>query len=68
LLLIFIATKQPRYAAYLLASATAVSVVALATDVTDVGLLLGETLPFYAAMFILAWNGAFVVRGKTQLY
>jgi hypothetical protein len=64
LLLIFIATKQPRYAAYLLASAAAVSVVALATDVTDVGLLLGEMLPFYATIFILAWNGAFAARGK----
>jgi hypothetical protein len=32
--------------------------VALATDVTDVGLLLGETLPFYAAIFMLAWDGA----------
>jgi hypothetical protein len=64
LLMIFITTKQPRYAAYLLISATAVSVVALATDVTDVGLLLGESLPFYAAIFILTSNGAFAVRTK----
>jgi len=41
--------------------------VALATDVTDVGLLLGETLPFYAAIFILLWNGALVVRGKGKI-
>jgi hypothetical protein len=59
LLLVFIATKQPRYAAYLLISAAAVSVTALATDVTDVGLLLGESLPFYATIFILACNGVF---------
>jgi hypothetical protein len=64
LLLVLIATKQPRYAAHLLISATAVSAVALATDVTDVGLLLGEMLPFYATIFILAWNGAFAVRAK----
>ncbi|HET8918074.1 MAG TPA: hypothetical protein VFN27_00160 [Xanthobacteraceae bacterium] len=64
LLLVFIATKQPRYAAYLLISAVAVAVTALATDVTDVGLLLGESLPFYATIFVLAWNGAFAVRAK----
>lgn len=64
LLLIFIATRQPRYAAHLLISAAAVSVVALATDVTDVGLLLGETLPFYATIFILTWNGKLAVRAK----
>lgn len=67
LLLILITTKQPRYAAYLLFSAAAVCVVALATDVTDVGLLLGETLPFYAAIFILLWNGALAVHGKGQI-
>ena len=61
LLLVFIATKQPRYAAYLLISAAAVAMTALATDVTDVGLLLGESLPFYATVFILAWNGALPV-------
>jgi hypothetical protein len=58
LLLVLIAMRRPRYAAYLLMSAAAVSVVALATDVTDVGLLLGETLPFYAAIFMLAWDDA----------
>jgi hypothetical protein len=58
LLLILIAMRQPRYAAYLLASAAIVCVMALATDVTDVGLLLGETLPFYAAIFMLAWSRA----------
>ncbi|MBO0716925.1 MAG: hypothetical protein J2P55_06270 [Rhizobiales bacterium] len=58
MLLVGIMTKQPRYAAYLLISAAAVSVTALATDVTDVGLLLGETLPFYAAIFVIAWHRA----------
>ena len=64
LLLILIMTQQPRYAAYLLTSAAAVCVVALATDVTDVGLLLGETLPFYAAIFMLLWNGALAAPAK----
>lgn len=64
LLLVCIAIKQPRYAAYILTSAVVVAVVALATDVTDVGLLLGEMLPFYATIFILAWNGAFAVHAK----
>jgi len=36
-----------------LISAAAVAVTALATEVSDVGLLLGETLPFYATIFIL---------------
>jgi hypothetical protein len=64
LLLILIMTKQSRYAVYLLMSAAAVCVMALATDVTDVGLLLGETLPFYAAIFMLLWNGALTASGK----
>jgi hypothetical protein len=64
LLLALIATKQLRYAAFLLVSAAAVALAALATDVTDVGLLLGETLPFYAAIFILAWNGALPATAK----
>ena len=64
LLLVCIAIEQPRYAAYILTSAVVVAVVALATDVTDVGLLLGEMLPFYATILILAWNGAFAVRAK----
>jgi len=64
LLLILIMIKRRRYAAYLLISAAAVCVMALATDVTDVGLLLGETLPFYAAIFMLLWNGALTAPGK----
>jgi hypothetical protein len=64
LLLVCIAAKQLRCAAYLLTSALAVAAVALAADVTDVGLLLGETLPFYATIFILVWNGVFAVRAK----
>lgn len=63
-LLIFITAKQPRYAAYLLISALAVSVVAMATGVTDVGLVLGEMLPFYATIFILAWNDVLAVGTK----
>ena len=64
LLLILIATEEPRLAAYLLISAAAVAVTALATEVSDVGLLLGETLPFYATIFILVWNGALPVHDR----
>jgi hypothetical protein len=67
LLLVLIATKRPRLAAYLLISAAVVVVTALATDVSDVGLLLGETLPFYATIFILAWNGALPGHAKATL-
>ena len=62
LLLVFIASKEPRYAADLLISAAAVAATALATDVTDVDLLVGENLPFYAIIFILACEGALPVR------
>jgi hypothetical protein len=43
--------------------------VAVATAVTDVGLLVGETLPFYAVIFVLAWNGALPVplAGKSAI-
>ncbi len=54
LLLVLIAARHPREATHLFAAAMAVSVVALATDVTDVGVLLGETLPIYAVIFMLA--------------
>ena len=57
LLLVLIAMKRARYALYLAAAAGVMALVAVATDVTDVGLLVGETLPFYAVIFILAWNG-----------
>jgi hypothetical protein len=57
LLLLCIAMRRPRYAAYLLTAAAVMALVALATDVTDVGLLIGETLPFYAVIFLLAWKG-----------
>jgi hypothetical protein len=45
------------------------ALVAIATGVTDVGLLVGETLPFYAVIFILAWNGALPMRrvGKSVI-
>jgi F0F1-type ATP synthase membrane subunit c/vacuolar-type H+-ATPase subunit K len=64
LLLVLIAMRHPRYAAYLFTSAVVVAVMALATDVTDVGLLLGETLPFYAVIFMLAWGRAPTPRTK----
>jgi hypothetical protein len=64
LLVVLIAIRRPRYAAYLLAGATAVCVLAVAADVTDVGLLLGETLPFYAAIFLLAWGRALPLRNN----
>lgn len=66
-LLGLIAIRRPRYAAYLVISAVAVLVVAMATNVTDAGLLLGETLPFYAAIFMLAWSGALTAGTKGTL-
>jgi hypothetical protein len=62
LLLLYIAGRRPRDAAYLLAGALVMALVALAAGVTDVGLLIGETLPFYAAIFVLAWSGALPMR------
>lgn len=67
LLLGLIAMRCPRYAAYLLISAAAVPIMAVATNVTDAGLLLGETLPFYAAIFMLAWSGALTAGTKETL-
>lgn len=56
LLLVLIAMKTTRYAVYLAASAGVMALVAVATDVTDVGLLVGETLPFYAVTSLF-WPG-----------
>lgn len=69
LLLLCIALKRLRYAAYLFAAAATMAIVALAAGVTDVGLLVGETLPFYATIFLLAWNGALPVHlsGKAAI-
>lgn len=67
LLVVLIAVQRPRYAAYLLTSAAALLVMALATNVTDAGLLLGENLPFYAAIFMLAWGRALPARSKEEL-
>lgn len=55
LLLIFgIAVKAPRYAAYLCIAAAAVVVVAFAAKVSETALLSGETLPYFAVIFLLA--------------
>jgi hypothetical protein len=62
LLLVLIAMKVARYAVYLAAAAGVMAFVAVATGVSDVGLLVGETLPFYAAIFILTWNGSLPMR------
>jgi hypothetical protein len=62
LLVVLIAMKAARYAVYLAVAAGVMALVAVATDVTDVGLLVGETLPFYAVIFILIWNGALPMR------
>jgi hypothetical protein len=69
LLLVLIAAKLARYAVYLAAAAGVMALVAVATGVTDVGLLVGETLPFYAVIFILVWNGALPVppAGKSVI-
>jgi hypothetical protein len=62
LLLVLFAMKRSRYAVYLAAAAGVMALAAVATDVSDVGLLVGETLPFYAVIFILTWNGALPMR------
>jgi hypothetical protein len=67
LLVLGIALRRPRYACYLLAAAAIMAIVALATDVTDVGLLVGESLPFYAVIFILAWSGHLPRRASAKL-
>lgn len=56
LLLFLIAMKQPRCAGYLLLAAAAVAFVALGARVDQIALLLGETLPFYAVLFLLCWH------------
>jgi hypothetical protein len=56
LLLFFIALRRPRYAAYLVLAAAAIAVVAAGTANTGLGLLWGETLPFYVLIFLLAWR------------
>ena len=53
LLLGCIAVRQPRYAAYLLASSGAIAIVAIGARVTDLGFLWGKSLPFYVAIFLL---------------
>jgi len=69
LLLVLIATKAARYAVYLAVAAGVMALAAVATGVSDVGLLVGETLPFYAVIFILMWNGALPMRraGKSVI-
>ena len=57
-LLLGIAVKCPRYAAYLLLAAAAVTVVGIATRESQLALLYGETLPFYAIIFFLGQFGA----------
>jgi hypothetical protein len=56
-LLLGIAFKYPRYAAYLLLATGAVCFVAVAARVNETALVSGETLPFYAVMFLLAQSG-----------
>jgi hypothetical protein len=58
MLLLGIAVKRPRYAAYLLLAAAAVTVVGIATKESRLALLYGETLPFYAIIFFLTQFGA----------
>jgi len=65
LLVLGIAPRRPRYACYLLAAAAIMAIVALATDVTDIGLLVGGSLPFYAAIF--SWSGHLPRRASAKL-
>jgi len=57
MLLLGIALKHPRYAAYLLLATGAVIVVALGAGVSETALVSGETLPFYAVIFFLTQFG-----------
>jgi hypothetical protein len=61
-LLLGIAMREPRYVGYLLVSAAVIAIVAIGTAVTDVGILLGETLPFYAVLSVLAWQKVGLLR------
>lgn len=54
LLVIGIAVKTPRYAAYLCIAAATVVVVALGAGVSETALVSGETLPYFAVIFLLA--------------
>ena len=54
LLIIGIAVKSPRYAVYLCIAAAAMVVVAFAAQVSETALLSGETLPYFAVIFLLA--------------
>ena len=53
LLLGCIAVRRPRYALYLIFASLAIAIVAIGAHVTDLGFLWGETLPFYAVLFLL---------------
>jgi hypothetical protein len=66
MLLLGIAMKHARYAAYLLLAAATVSVVGIAARESELALLLGETLPFYAIIFFLSQFGALQPRPRTS--
>jgi hypothetical protein len=56
-LLVSIALRNPRYAAYLLLSAGAVTMVGMAARESQFALLWGEPLPYYAAFFFVTQFG-----------
>ncbi len=58
MLLLCIALKRPRYAVYLLLGVGAVTLVAVGTRQSQLALVTGETLPFYAVIFFLTQRGS----------
>jgi hypothetical protein len=54
MLLLAVALKHLRYAAYLLLAAAAVTLVGFGTAESQMALVSGETLPFYAVIFLVA--------------
>jgi hypothetical protein len=58
MLLLCIAIRQPRYAVYLVLGIGAVTVVGIGTQESQLAWVSGETLPFYATIFLLTQQSA----------
>lgn len=57
ILIVGISVKAPRYAACLCIAAAAVIATAIGARVSETALVTGETLPFFAVIFVLAQDG-----------
>jgi hypothetical protein len=67
LLLVSTAVKRPWEAVYLSLAVVAITVLGIATNESGLALLYGETLPFYAIIFYLAWSGDLQERGPPAI-